>query len=71
MKTKYDPDADAAYIRLQDDIGAGGVDRTVMCDPAEVGGMINLDFDAEGHLVGIEVMDASKLLPPELLVAER
>jgi uncharacterized protein YuzE len=68
MSTEYDPEADAAYIKLRDDIGAGGVDRTVMCDPAEVGGMINLDFDVDGHLVGIEVMDASRLLPPGLLV---
>lgn len=29
--------------------------------------MINLDFDGAGRLVGIEVLDASKLLPPEIL----
>jgi uncharacterized protein YuzE len=29
--------------------------------------MINLDFDDEGKLIGVEVLDASKLLPPEAL----
>jgi uncharacterized protein YuzE len=29
--------------------------------------MINLDFDADGRMVGIEVLDARKLLPGEFL----
>jgi uncharacterized protein YuzE len=37
------------------------------CDPVEVGGMINLDFDEAGFLVGIEVLAASKKLPRYLL----
>lgn len=37
------------------------------CDPKEVNGMINLDFDGGGNLVGIEVIDASKKLPKELI----
>jgi uncharacterized protein YuzE len=49
------------------EIGAVGVANTYLCDPAEAGGMINLDFDSGGRLVGIEVMDASRLLPPALL----
>jgi len=36
------------------------------CDPVEVGGMINLDFNAEGRLIGIEVLGASARLPSEL-----
>lgn len=67
MRITYDPDADAAYIYLIDKIGAGGVDRTIPVDPAAVGGMINLDFDESGRLLGIEVIDASKFLPDELL----
>jgi uncharacterized protein YuzE len=35
-----------------------------------VGGMINLDFDASGRLVGVEVLDASRLLPPEALATQ-
>jgi uncharacterized protein YuzE len=67
VKIKYDRQADAAYIQLVPEIGAGGVANTYTCDPAETGGMINLDFDSGGRLVGIEVMDASKLLPSALL----
>ena len=67
MNVRYDAAADAAYIQLADEIGAGGVARTYACDPAEVGGMINVDFDSAGRLVGVEVLDASQLLPPEAL----
>ena len=67
MRVTYDASVDAAYIQLVDDIGAGGVANTYPCDPREVGGMINLDFDSAGRLVGVEVLDASKLLPPEIL----
>ena len=66
MKIRYDASADAAYIRLIDDIKPGGVARTYPCDPSQVNGMINLDFDADGRLVGIEVLDASKKLPKEI-----
>jgi uncharacterized protein YuzE len=29
--------------------------------------MVNLDVDDEGRILGLEVLDASKRLPPELL----
>lgn len=67
MKVTYDASVDAAYIQLVDEIGVGGVANTYPCDPRDVGGMINLDFDSSGRLVGVEVLDASKLLPPEVL----
>jgi uncharacterized protein YuzE len=67
MKITYDDSVDAAYIYLADDIKLGGVARTYSCDPVEVKGQINLDFDADGRLVGIEVLAASKRLPKALL----
>jgi uncharacterized protein YuzE len=67
MKTKYDRSVNSAYILLEDKIYFGRVKKTYPCDINEVGGMINLNFDAEGRLVGIEVLDASTLLPKELL----
>ncbi len=67
MKLSYDRSVDAAYIQLAREIAAGGVAKTYPCDPLEVSGQINLDFDAEGRLIGIEILDASKKLPPELL----
>lgn len=71
MRIEYDPSADAAYIQLVEAIGAGGVAKTYPCDPREVGGMINIDFDAAGRMIGIEVLDASKMLPPEALTSEQ
>jgi uncharacterized protein YuzE len=67
MRITYDASADAAYLQLVDEIGAGGVARTYLCDPRETGGMINLDFDSAGRLIGIEILDASRFLPPEVI----
>ncbi|WP_423181220.1 DUF2283 domain-containing protein [Arthrobacter sp. NyZ413] len=67
MKIKFDSEADAAYIYLADEIRAGGVARTYLCDPVEVRGMINLDFVANGRLIGIEIMDASRMLTEDVL----
>ncbi|MEK7616168.1 MAG: DUF2283 domain-containing protein [Patescibacteria group bacterium] len=66
MKITYDKEADAAMIYLQE-IKQGGTAWTYPCDPTEIKGMINLDFDKDNRLIGIEVLDASKRLPKELL----
>ena len=58
MNVTHDLEADAAYIQIAHLIAARGVATAVPVDPVEVGGMINLDFDSEGHLVGIEILDA-------------
>ncbi len=67
MKITYDPSTDAAYIYLVPKIETGGVNATYCCDPLEINGQINLDFDASGRLVGIEVLGASRKLPADLL----
>lgn len=67
MKITYDKSTDAAYIYLIDGIEAGGVENMYCCDPLEVNGQIHLDFDKQGKLIGIEVLDASRLLPEALL----
>ncbi len=71
MRVTYDPQVDAAYIYLVDEILIGGVHDTYPCDPRPapdgVDGMINLDFDYDDRLIGIEVIDASKRLPKALL----
>ena len=71
MNVTYDRKVDAAYIRLAGGGGKGTVAFTYPCDPGEVNGQIHLDFDGDGRLVGIEVLDASRLLPDELLVEAR
>jgi uncharacterized protein YuzE len=50
----YDPEADAVYFS----IGRGKIDRT------EEAGPFIYDVDAEGHIVGIEILSASKALVP-------
>ena len=50
----YDPDADALYIHF----GGGKIDRT-----EEVGPFV-YDGDAEGRILGVEILSASKVLAP-------
>jgi uncharacterized protein YuzE len=69
MRVTYDAAIDAAYIYFVDSIAAGGVAMTYSCDPSRVKGMINLDFDSEGRLLGLEVLDASHYLSQSLLQA--
>ena len=52
MKIEYDKEVDALYIRIQEK----DVART-----QEVSDGVNLDFDAEGRLIGLEVLSAKKL----------
>jgi uncharacterized protein YuzE len=74
VRVTYQKSTDAAYIYFAEKIAVGGVAKTYCCDPREVNGEINLDFDRDGQLVGIEVLGASKHLPsailqgPELLI---
>ena len=50
----YDPDADAVYLR----VGRGAIDHT------EEAGPFIYDVDAEGCVLGIEILTASKTLAP-------
>lgn len=60
MKTTYDPEVDAFYLYF----GFSGVSESIEVRPCIV-----LDFDAEGRLLGIEVLDASKSLPETVNLA--
>jgi uncharacterized protein YuzE len=51
MKIEYDQQADAMYIRLS----AGSV-----AESDEVRQGLVLDFDVEGQVLGIEILDVSK-----------
>ena len=51
MKTLYDPDVDALYVRFAD---------TPVIESEEVSAGVVLDYDAEGRIVAIELLDASK-----------
>ena len=72
LKATYDREANAAYIYFEDPAQAGAPGtavRTYPCDPITVHGMINLDFDEDGRVIGIEILDARSKLPPYLLEA--
>lgn len=64
VRVTYDGSADAAYIYLVP-IEAGGVATTVAGE--DEAGSVNLDFDREGRLIGIEVLRASRWLPREVV----
>ena len=53
MKTTYDPDADALYVRFAE---------AAVVESEEVADGVVLDFDREGRIVAIELLDASKHL---------
>ncbi|WP_170037415.1 DUF2283 domain-containing protein [Georgenia soli] len=67
MATTFDAEADAAYIYLAGESPVGGVTRTVVVEDQRVAGMVNLDFDSDGRLVGVEVVGAMDVLPQSLL----
>jgi uncharacterized protein YuzE len=64
----FDSEVDAAYIALGDTpIGGGEVKTTVRSILTPGGSEINLDFDAAGRLLGLEVLNATEVLPGPLL----
>lgn len=57
----YDGTADAVYLYLLDPVPEGMiVETTAALDPTEIDGMINVDFDREGRMIGVEVLDARR-----------
>ncbi len=56
---KYRSEDNAAYIRLS---------QQKIVDSAEVVPDVVFDYDAEGRIVGIELLDARAQLSPELLI---
>lgn len=69
MKLTYDPVVDAAYLQISEEFDSSRFGFTYACDPAQVGGQINLDFDLHGKLAGIEILQASRKLPSAVISA--
>lgn len=69
MKSTYDESADAFYLRLDPQKPTEGeVKHMISALVAPVSGAeINLDFDAEGRLIGIECLSASTAIPRDVL----
>lgn len=63
MKFEYDKEVDAAYIYLEYPVKAGQAKKTI-----QLNDNIILDFDEESKLLGVEILDASKVLRKEVLL---
>ena len=71
MRVTFDRSGNSAYIYLKD-IERRESARQHHVDEPHTRGMIVLDFDKKGRLIGIEVLDATRALPQEVLdAAER
>jgi uncharacterized protein YuzE len=60
MKITYDPEADALYIILRD---------IVPTDSTDIEEGVTVELDDDGHIIAIEVLDASERLTPAELGA--
>ena len=58
MEISYDKEADAVYIELR----KGNFARNKKIDDFTI-----VDLDKDGHILDIELLDASKRIPPESL----
>ncbi|WP_374201173.1 DUF2283 domain-containing protein [Agromyces sp. S2-1-8] len=65
MKFQYDPEVDAAYLQLVEHIADGDVDHSVEGRLHESD--VALDYRADGTLIGIEILEASKVFTREVL----
>ncbi len=55
MKIEYDPEADALYIQVRE---------VEVADNVDIEDGVTVDLDADNHIVGLEILDASKRLSP-------
>ena len=62
MKIEYDKEADVAYIYLKYPLQDGECKKT-----KELDGHIILDYDGEGKLLGVEILNASKILTKKFI----
>ncbi len=62
MKTTYDKEADAAYIYVRHPIKPGESKKTIELDKD-----IIIDLDKDGRLLGVEILNAKKILSKKAL----
>jgi uncharacterized protein YuzE len=63
MRIEYDQEADAAYVYLVDKIKDGEAKKTIVLNED-----IILDFNDKDKLLGIEILNAKKILNEKSLV---
>ena len=69
MHLTYDPDLDVVYLRLDASPEAVAAERAETA-PAPFGGSyVDVEYDADGYLVGVEILGAAQAIRPEVLAA--
>ena len=61
MRIRYSQEADALYIRLREN---------KITETDEISGDLIIDYDEEGHVVGIEILSASEITDTKQLVIQ-
>lgn len=70
VRVTFDAEANAAYVYLADEPSTGWRHgKTVAISVDQIPGMVNIDLDADGRLIGIEILDATGLLPDKMRTA--
>ncbi|WP_223693965.1 DUF2283 domain-containing protein [Leifsonia poae] len=69
MRLTYDPELDVASLRLDDTAGIALADRASTAHTPNGGAYIDAEYDADGYLIGFEVLGAGQLIHPEVLAA--
>lgn len=68
MRMTYDLEVNAAYLCIVDGVASGAAVENVVVQRQGKGDIV-LDFDANGYLLGVEVLGADELLEPSVLAA--
>ncbi|MDP6293609.1 MAG: DUF2283 domain-containing protein [Candidatus Woesearchaeota archaeon] len=63
MKLEYDQEANAAYAYLKFPVKKGEAKKTI-----PVNDNIIIDLDEKGRLLGVEILNARRLLPKQVLM---
>lgn len=69
MRLTHDAEADAAYVYLVDEISRGEVASSHVGDIPMDRAALTVDLDADGRVLGIEVLGASRVLRDETISA--
>ena len=65
MRITIDEEVDMAYIYLKDKIGFGESNKTIHMDKGGI--EVVFDIDINGKILGIEIFNAFKVLPEEVI----
>ncbi|MGO8870397.1 MAG: DUF2283 domain-containing protein [Acidimicrobiales bacterium] len=68
MKLTFDPETDAAFLFTAGEAEFAGAPRSEACDLGIEGVSFILLYTADGRLVGIEVLGASRFFAPQVLL---